>query len=233
MRTIVMVGAGGTASHLIHPLIAYLSSGEDFIIHLYDADKVEPRNLSRQLFYANEVGQHKSRALAMRFDPHVAAHTEFIGPDNIEKSIIENDTVLICADNMFVRRLINDRAKTLDNILVINGGNEKFSASVQVFARQNGTNTTPSLDFFSPEFDIDDGPDRSTLSCAQLAELPGGEQTVVANNTAAAFMLQALARADEDVYTQEMQWTKATCDIMAGTVQTSDVRLIGGLDSGH
>lgn len=232
MRSLVMVGAGGTGSHLIHPLIQYLAGQGDFVIHVYDADHVEPENLSRQLFYPTEVGQHKATALSTRFGPEVIAHENYIGPDNIGTAVQNGDTVLICADNMAVRRLINDRAKQLDNVLVINGGNEEHTYSTQVFLRENGHNVTPSLDYYSPEFDIDDGPDRSTLSCAEIAMLPGGEQTVVANNSAAAMMLQALARTDTSAYTEseDPQWTKLTGNIMAGTVQTSDVRLIGGLD---
>ena len=230
MRSIVMVGAGGTGSHLIHPLIQYLGIDEA-IVHIYDADTIEPKNLTRQLFYPYEVGQLKAEALEVRFHNAVAAHTQYIGEDNIKDAVREGDVVLICADNMAVRRVINERAKNLDTVLIINGGNELDTGSVQVFLRDKGHNITPPLDFFSPEFNRDDGPDMADLSCAEIAQLPGGEQTVVANNSVAALMLQALVRVDHDVYSQEKQWTKTTFDVMAGTVQTSDVRLIGGFDA--
>jgi molybdopterin/thiamine biosynthesis adenylyltransferase len=229
-RPVIMVGAGGTGSHLFHPLIQYLGSAGDAMVHIYDEDHVTPENLERQLFYSHEVGQNKAMALAARFPENAIGHSVFIGFKNVDKIIQEGDTVLICADNMAVRRLINRRAKTLQDILVINGGNEEHSASVQVFLREGGHNITPPLDFYSPEFFLNDGPDRSTLSCAQLARLPGGGQTVVANATAANLILQALARVDNDIYLLEGQWTKQTVDIFQGTVQTSDVRLIGGYD---
>ena len=229
LRNIVIIGAGGTASHLIHPLIAYLGDRE-YMIHIYDADTIEQRNLARQLFYPHEVGQKKVEALSNRFPGKITPHIEYIGPNNIERTIQEHDTALICADNMFIRRLINARAKQLANILVINGGNEQYTCSVQIFLRSRKKNITPALDFYSPEFEQDDGPDISSLSCAEIAALPNGEQTVTANNSAAALMLQALLRADMGTYKISPQWTKITCDITGGIVQTSDIRLIGGID---
>jgi molybdopterin/thiamine biosynthesis adenylyltransferase len=230
MRQYVMVGAGGTGSHLIHPLVQYVAAfpGEG-IIHIWDADEVEPKNLERQCFYPHEVGQHKASALAARWPQFIEAHTTYVGEDNIERAVQESDVVLICADNMAVRRVINDRAKELDSVVVINGGNEKISGSVQYFERGGGKNITPPLDFSSPEFDpANDEVDRSTLSCAEIAVLPGGEQTIIANQTVAALMLAALWRGDNGIYTGDKQWTKFTFDHEEGQVQTSDVRMLRG-----
>lgn len=232
MMSVVMVGAGGTGSHLIHPLLQWLDAIDEHVVHVWDADMVEQKNLTRQLFWSHEIGKNKAQCFEDRWPRQVVSHQQFISEENVEKAIQNEDVVLICADNMAVRRLINERAKKLESVIVINGGNELHTGSVQVFARHNNKNVTPSLDFFSPEFKaVDDGADPATMSCAEIAQLPGGEQSIMANNTVAAFMLQALHRAYEaDVYSQDKQWTKLTFDIMAGTVQTSDVRLIGGLD---
>jgi len=228
--TLVMVGAGGTGSHLLHPLLAYLGD-RDYILHIWDADTVERKNLERQLFFEFDIGSLKALALAKRRPDRIEAHIKYLGEENITNAIQDGDTVFICADNMAVRRLINSLAKQLDNITIINGGNELYTGSVQVFAKRAGQRVTPPLDFYSPEFDADnDGPDMAELSCAEIAVLPGGEQTVVANNAVASLMLQALVRVEQDVYSEAEQWTKVTFDVLAGTFQTSDVRLIGGLD---
>lgn len=230
MRQYVVIGAGGTASHLMHSLVQYVDAfpGEG-IIHIWDADEVEPKNLLRQLFYPTEVGMKKAEAFAQRWPITCVAHTEYVGKDNIERVIKNDDVVLICADNMAVRRVINDRAKTLEYVQVINGGNEEISGSVQYFERAGGGNNTPPLDFNSPEFDpANDEVDRSAMSCAEIAELPGGEQTIVANQTAAALMMAALWRGDNDVYAGDKTWTKITFDHEDGLVQTSDVRMLRG-----
>jgi len=232
MRHVRIIGAGGTASHLLHPLISYLGFDRtDWLIHLYDADIVEEKNLSRQLFFPYDVNMPKTQALARRFGEQVIPHEAYIGEDNVAKAIKSGDIVFICADNMAVRRVINTHCKTLDDVVLLNGGNELYSGSVQIYARLDGKAMTPALDFWSPEFDPrNDGEDRSAMSCAEIAEMPGGEQTVVANNSVAALLLQALARYDIDRFEESPQWTKATFDIDAGTFQTSDVRLIGGWD---
>jgi molybdopterin/thiamine biosynthesis adenylyltransferase len=229
-KNLVMVGAGGTGSHLFHPLMCYLDV--DDTLYVYDADHVERKNLTRQLFYEYDLTENKANALARRFPERVISKPEYIGEDNIAKAIREGDIVLICADNMAVRRAINAHAKTLDDIVVINGGNELETGSVQVYVRQDGVNVTPPLDFFSPEFKAEDNdPDMATLSCAEIAELPGGEQTVVANNSVAALMLQALVRLDKGVYEKEEQWTKVTFDVEAGLFQPSDVRAYGDFNA--
>ena len=229
-RTLVMVGAGGTGSHLFHPLMCYLD--EDDLVYIWDADHVERKNLTRQLFYEFDLNESKANALTRRFPNRCVAKSEYLGQPNIEKAITDGDIVLICADNMAVRRLINDHAKTLDNITVINGGNEVDSGSVQVFIRRDGQNITPPLDFFSPEFSADsEDPDLATLSCAEIAELPGGEQTVVANNSVAALMLQALVRIDKGVYENEEQWTKVTFDVATGLFQPQDARTFGDFNA--
>lgn len=233
MKEIVIIGAGGTASHLIHPLIAYLGTNGDWRIHIYDADIIEEKNLTRQLFYPFDINQHKANVLAERFKGigKILPYLDYVGTDNIEKVVKEKDLVFICADNMAVRRVINERAKMLQDIVIFNGGNELATGSVQTYIRKDGKNITPPLDFFSPEFDpANDEEDRSMMSCAEIAQLPGGEQTVTANNSVAALLLQALARYESGVYQQEKQWTKVTFDIDTGSFQTSDVRLIGGID---
>jgi len=224
----VVIGAGGTASHLIHSLVQYIQKGD--LIHLWDADVVEEKNLERQLFYPFEVGAHKAEAFQKRWPDVIEAHVTYVSEDNIERVIKDDDTVLICADNMAVRRLINERAKQLDNVVIINGGNEKISGSVQVYEREEGKNLTPPLDFASPEFLLsNDEVDRSALSCAEIAVLPGGEQTIIANQTVAALMMAALWRGDDGVYLSEAKtWTKITFDHADGQVQTSDVRMLKG-----
>ncbi len=233
MRQYVVVGAGGTASHLIHALVLYAQSQGTHKIHVWDADTVEEKNLERQLFFPFEVGRHKAEAFGNRWPDDIASHLEYVGADNITRVVKDGDTVFICADNMAVRRVINDHAKTLDTVVVINGGNEHHTGSVQLYPRSDGSATAPALDFGSPEFDADnDELDLSELSCAEIAILPGGEQAMVANQTVAAFMMAALWRHDNNHHLTgdalPRTWTKLTFDHEEGLVQTSDVRMLKG-----
>lgn len=223
----VVIGAGGTASHLI-PVLARNVGPQD-VIHVWDGDHVETSNLGRQMFDATDVGKPKASVWYDRYPDVVSEHVGWVGEGNIAQVVQEDDIVLICADNMTIRRLVDEQAQRLHNITVINGGNEEHSGSVQVHLRYSGHNLTPPITYHSPEMMTID-PDRAVLSCAQLAQLPSGGQTVIANMTVAVLMLHALERAKQGrtTYDEPKQWTKLTFDILDGSWQPSDVRMHGG-----
>ena len=62
---ITVVGCGGTGGFVAEGLCR-LFQGRDATIVLVDHDRVEPHNLLRQNFYAEDVGKFKSQALADR-----------------------------------------------------------------------------------------------------------------------------------------------------------------------
>ena len=62
---ITVVGCGGTGGFVAEGLCR-LFQGREATIVLVDHDRVEPHNLLRQNFYAEDVGQFKSKALADR-----------------------------------------------------------------------------------------------------------------------------------------------------------------------
>ena len=62
---ITVVGCGGTGGFVAEGLCR-LFQGRKATIVLVDHDRVEPHNLLRQNFYAEDVGQFKSKALADR-----------------------------------------------------------------------------------------------------------------------------------------------------------------------
>lgn len=237
MSNYVLVGAGGTGSHLFRPLCMYLDAYEqdrdpEWLIHVWDGDHVENNNLARQIFEPSEIQMNKARALAGRMDArHVQAHDQFLSPDSIQAGIQDGDIVIIAADNFFVRKLIEDHARTLDNVTIINGGNEDISGSVQIYVRAEGKDITPRLSHLHPEITNAHDHDRSQLSCAQIAELPGGEQTILANLTSATLILAAIWRHHQELTTKPnpdnhgyIPWTEIQFDHREGTFVPWDVR---------
>lgn len=234
----VLVGAGGTGSHLCHVLYKYLlarqSEDPDWMLYIIDGDHVTAGNTTRQNFDTEDIDKNKAEALAERLnDPiHVQAIPKYLGNENIEDYMKDDDIVLIGADNYWVRKLIHERALELDNSVVINGGNEMNSGSVQLFIRDEGKNITPSIAHLHPEItDAQPTTDRSLMSCAQIAELPGGEQTILANMTSATFMLAALWRFHQGYYMLtdapepgHVRWTQVQFDHHEGTYVPWDVR---------
>lgn len=203
-RNYVMVGAGGTGAALFPFLTRYLEThardvDEPYTLTIIDGKEVAPSKLERQLFFGRYAGDNKAAALAKQYesDPDVIiAVPEYLGDKNIE-GIANGDVVLICADNYPVRARIEKRALELDDITVINGGNEMVDGSLQIFMRRAGENVTPPLSQGHPEILSDDGEDPSTLSCQQIAELPGGQQTILANMMSALAILNAVRQLHE------------------------------------
>lgn len=200
-RDYILIGAGGTGSFLFPALIRYLetharATEEQFRITILDGKEVSASKLERQLFFGQYAGSNKAEALRDQYmaDPKVViAMPTYLGDDNIA-GIREGAVVLIAADNFPTRARIEARAREMDNVTIINGGNEMVDGSMQIYLRRNATDITPPLSQGHPEILRDDKADPSRLSCQQIAELPSGEQLIIANMMSAATMLNALRK---------------------------------------
>ena len=234
-RTYVLVGAGGTGSILLPPLMRYLTGyhvnrAENHILAIIDGDHVEEKNLARQMFEGEYVEENKANALtAIYGDATTRAIPEFLSDDNIEARIFDGDTVLIAADNYDVRARIERHGLTLQNLTVINGGNEDLDGSLQLWLRRDGQNVTPQMSFGHAEILVASPHDPSRLSCAQRAELPGGEQTIVANMMSATQMLNAVRKVHEwerdlTIVAAVLPWHELYFDLQTGNTKTYDRR---------
>jgi molybdopterin/thiamine biosynthesis adenylyltransferase len=223
---------------LLPNLHRYLSAhhrGGDWMLYIIDGDVVEEKNLDRQSFAPGDVTATKASASAakLRDTEHVKSYSEYLGEENMARFIKDADTVLICVDNMTVRKRIEEHVLTLDNATVINGGNEKYDGSVQLWVREKGRNLTPRLSYLHPEVKVAEGADRAAMTCAQAAALPGGEQTIIANLQSATWMLTALWRAHQGLFRTieetglDRTWTELQFDPIAGKVDHIDWRYPG------
>lgn len=73
LREIVLVGVGGTGSHLARAIARMLdvmnrSNLHRPALHLVDPDIVEEKNVGRQMFTYADIGQNKAEVLARRFN---------------------------------------------------------------------------------------------------------------------------------------------------------------------
>ena len=103
MNNFVMIGAGGTGTHLLRPLVVYLRSihpDGDWLLHVVDGDTVEVKNLERQLFSPGAVTMNKATAAVAEMvdDGHIRAIPNYLSETNMAGIIKENDTILICDD---------------------------------------------------------------------------------------------------------------------------------------
>jgi molybdopterin/thiamine biosynthesis adenylyltransferase len=228
--TYILIGAGGTGSLLMDPMLRMLRTfhgTDDFVVAIIDGDNVEPKNLARQQFAGKHVGLNKAAALAdfvySGDTASIHAVPEFLSDENIGDRIQDGDVVIIAADNYNVRARIEQRALELDNIVVINGGNESFDGSCQIFVRKDGKNLTPPLSWMHDEIYTPSEHDPSKLDCIARANIKGGEQTIIANLMSAAWTLNMLYRylvSDKD----PIVWHETFFDMKTGNAKAYDWR---------
>lgn len=235
MNRYVLIGCGGTGSHFIAPALAYLhayqlNKDRDWQFTVVDGDHYEYKNLERQLFDPNFVGQNKADSMKEMYGRYpVISLPKFIGKDDIPGLIPEESVVFLGVDNYSVRALVIEHAMTLKNIVVINAGNEKSDGSVQLWVREGGKNATPILTFCHPEIEYKSDQDRSAMTCAQAALLPGGEQLILANFSAAQGMLHALWRYHSGAW--KNGWTELNFDLEKNLTEFIDFRERKGWDT--
>lgn len=171
---IKIVGLGGIGSILSEKLSRFLNfyTAEQIKITLIDGDLYELKNLERQEFsnFGNKA-LVKQGELSERFSDIIfESQPYFVDEQTVEKLIAEGDVVFVAVDNHKARMIISNFARTLDNILIISGGNELTDGNVQIYARKEGIDQTPDLTMFHPEIanPIDKLP--SEMTCEELSK---------------------------------------------------------------
>ena len=141
--TIIMVGCGGTGSHLLPNILQYIGTksqktGREMPnIILVDGDEVEKKNLVRQRFSPQDLGRSKADALASRysgvFGTKITAVTKYLtSSDEIEELVnIHGSTgplILIGAvDNNRARSIMYDYyLGTFRRIFWVDSGNDAW-----------------------------------------------------------------------------------------------------------
>jgi molybdopterin/thiamine biosynthesis adenylyltransferase len=108
--SVCCVGAGGIISH-IAPALVRKGIGR---ITLMDRDIVEPSNLSRQRFYAGDIGKNKALALAANLHRECVAATEIRGcalrlEDAIDRRVDLACGVAVCGVDNNPARVVASR----------------------------------------------------------------------------------------------------------------------------
>lgn len=127
VRQIVVVGLGGTGSHVARNLARLLyhrQQNRQFVPEMLfvDPDVIEDNNIGRQLFVPAEMNQPKAAVLARRYNYAFGLRISAIcGPLDARKHIESGAIVCGCVDNHHARREI---AKASRPCTWIDAGNE-------------------------------------------------------------------------------------------------------------
>lgn len=176
---------------------------------LIDGDTYEARNISRQQFPLSFVGINKAYAqkeklkVTLGLGDRVVSIGEYINPENIHHHLEGVEVVLSCVDNHRARWVVSQWAQLQRRrgkpFAVISGGNDQFDGNVHVHAcwpPQRGLayiDIGEPIEKRHPEImpDATEG-SREGLSCQDVINLRGGEQTMMANSMAAVVMFSAM-----------------------------------------
>lgn len=155
----VIIGCGGTGSHLLEPLARLLAFHKDGIagrkpgILVVDGDKFEDKNAARQLGVA--PGQFKATVALNRIRemapdaldlPRYLNRVSFkeLVLEGIEKREEQNLLVVLSVDNHATRRdiLLALHESGHENMLVLSPGNDLTNGQVHIWARVDGEDLT-------------------------------------------------------------------------------------------
>jgi molybdopterin/thiamine biosynthesis adenylyltransferase len=190
---IKIIGLGGIGTYLCDPLFRFLNSvGNNISVTLIDGDKYELKNIDRQVF--SQFNSYKAEQKYKEYNQifHNIAfeyHNVFVNPDNISELINDNDVVFLCVDNHKTRKIINDYVNTLNNIILISGGNDYFDGNTQIFIKENGKKKLPSLTDYHSEIINYNDKSPEEMSCE---ELQNSEPQLIFSNLFAATLMNCV-----------------------------------------
>lgn len=150
-KTVFIIGAGGTGSHLISSLVRllrYHASGAPENITVIDGDRVEPHNLSRQLFSHNHIMMDKVDSMR---ELGINTLSEYVDGERLV-NLIKNDLkeapdrflVVMAVDNTATRSSIIKAidAANFQNFVILDPGNNMYHGEVVVYVKDKGKRLT-------------------------------------------------------------------------------------------
>lgn len=200
---IVVVGCGGTGSHYIKELGRLLYGKHytegDLRLILVDGDVVEEKNLIRQAFLKQDIGQNKAKVMAEILGQAYGVRAEYCdryidSAQDLKKLVREDAVVLLagCVDNHQCRQSMHDFYEGCQDCIYMDSANEFSVGEVVVGSRIGGMEMYPDRGQYFPEVLKAKGPKRSEESCEALNM--SEPQHMLTNQAAAWILLVNTAR---------------------------------------
>lgn len=203
---IKLIGLGGVGGIVARYLTVYLSAVDwPSRLVFIDGDVYTPENAARMVFSrcGNKAAVLRDDLIGAARDSGVTltAIEEYVSAENLPRLVHDGDVVLLCVDNHATRKLVSDFCGTLEEVVLISGGNDGVGkdpsgaelrgtfGNVQIYRRAGDRDGTPSLAAFHPEIaePADAAPD--DVSCTDaLVSVP---QLLFTNLAAASAILNA------------------------------------------
>ena len=207
---VVCVGVGGTGSYFIKEFARYLSSMRrervEVEFAVCDGDVVERKNLERQAFQEEDIGENKalvmSQAIRECLGLKVTAFPCYVedaediarmygsmkswGPGKEYKILVG------CVDNHRARQAMEKYYNCHNDIFYVDSANELRSGEVVVSCRIERKAYGRPRSFYFPEVKTDTGKSASEMSCGEINET--APQHIVTNMMAGQITLAQVIR---------------------------------------
>jgi len=173
---ITIIGLGGIGSILCERLCRFVSYAPDFrekkiTVNLIDGDSYEMKNKERQEFskYGNKAKIKEFELKLQFYELLINSFPVYVNEETIPEIIRENSIVFLCVDNHKTRMIVSKYCNTLDNVILISGGNDLTDGNVQVYIRKEGVDITPDLCAYHPEIENPADKLPEEMSCEELS----------------------------------------------------------------
>ena len=169
---VTVIGLGGVGSILVERLSRFLSSNQQHTtVQLVDGDIYERKNFARQEFIdlGKKAVVKQSELSRMYRNINFVARPEYVSESNVHSFIQEHSFIFLCVDNHKSRKIVNNYCKTLNDVVLISGGNELVDGNVQIYIRREGQDLTPDLCTGHPEIENARDKTPEEMSCQELS----------------------------------------------------------------
>jgi len=222
--SLIIVGAGGVGSALAPKLARFCQylpdTYDDITITVVDGDNYEDKNATRQVFdrFGNKAEVTVER-LAREFGRmRLVPFPEFVTPENIDFVFGEGSIVFSCVDNHKTRLWLDKHAGTMQDVVLVNGGNDMTDGNVQVYVRRGGKDITLSLSQVHEETASPADKSPSEMGCEERARA-SAPQLFFANDTVATLMTWVFYRlVTDDGFAANPAYGELYFDMMSGRV---------------
>jgi molybdopterin/thiamine biosynthesis adenylyltransferase len=182
-RAVKVIGLGGIGAPVAQALAQFLAFGPtNCTLYLIDGDHYEERNRERVLF-AGHGNENKAIVKARELSGACGADRLTILPvpryctSHSARQLIGNgDVVFLCVDNHASRKIVSNRCRRLNDVVLFSGGNDGIEngragtfGNVQVYIRKDGHDITNPLTRFHPEIARPQDKPPGELGCLDLA----------------------------------------------------------------
>lgn len=203
---IIVIGSGGTGTYFLKEFSRYLSGNRKVLkiiqsLTIIDGDVVEKKNLGRQAFAPEDIGNYKASVMASILnDAFDLDDTQWCGfPVYLTKTEQFSDfikmkssipVIIGCVDNHACRLVCEKYFKSCSNCIYYDSANE-FSSGEIVFAPKfNRHRLSPLRSEIFPEIKKGDLRNVEEMSCTELNE--AAPQHIAVNMNAGMYLLSAV-----------------------------------------